>query len=243
MIWRMNLTTSWIGLLSLSLVVVLGCGGGEEGASTAPDNPENETDGDSTPRVTPTSDSGENSPFEKAPKVATVINPLVIFRTSAGEITVELDAKNAPITVDNFLENYTKRGFYDGTIFHYVDPGNMIVGGGYDAQHELKETRAEIRSEADNSVSNTKGTLAMARSPDFAHSATSQFFFNLQDNTQFDHQSIESAQSYGYCVFGKVTGGMAILEKISSGATKESEISPSLPSEPVIIQSVEVTRE
>ena len=92
------------------------------------------------------------------------------------------------------------------------------------------------------SLSNKKGTLAMARAPDFAHSATSQFFFNVQENTQFDHQTAESAQAYGYCVFGKVIDGMDVLEAIAATPTEESEISPKLPTEAVVIQSVEVVK-
>jgi cyclophilin family peptidyl-prolyl cis-trans isomerase len=245
MIWRTTHTACFIAILTTSLTVTTGCGGGSDEESAAvPASAVATTTGttDAAPRVTPTSDNGEASPFRNAPKPTPVVNPVVLFRTSQGDITVELDAKNAPRTVENFLQNYVHRGAYNDTVFHYVDPASMIVGGGYDSQHEMKETRAEIRSEADNGLSNKKGTLAMARAPDFAHSATSQFFFNLVDNAQFDHQSVESAQTYGYCVFGKVTGGMAVLDKIAAVPTKESEISPSLPVEPVVILSVEITK-
>ena len=241
------LYSKWILSLSLatSLTVLIGCGGGgdEEGPAEETDSSESTSEADNTtPRVTTTSGSGELSPFSSEKKVHEVVNPVVIFRTSHGEITVELDAKKAPVTVDNFLANYVDRGFYNDTVFHYVDSG-MIVGGGYDTQNQLKESRAEIRCEADNGVSNKRGTLAMARAPDFAHSATSQFFFNLTDNASFDHQSTESADTYGYCVFGKVTGGMAVLDKIAGVPTTESEISPKIPTEPVVIRTVEVIKQ
>lgn len=235
----------WSSVLTLAfaLTVTIGCGGGEEANNAPTGTPESSAAaGDTTPTVTPTVGAEEQSPFISAPKVRTVTNPVVIFRTSHGEITVELDAKNAPVTVDNFIANYVQRGFYNDTIFHYVESG-MIVGGGYDAENQLKETRAPIRCEADNGSSNQRGTLAMARAPDFVHSATSQFFFNMADNSSFDHQSADSPETYGYCVFGKVTGGMAVLDKIAGVATSESDISPKIPTEPVVIRTVEVTKQ
>ena len=237
----------WCGLtlmLAATLTASLGCGGGEEGATNTPtDKPETTAETDNTtPRVTPTVGTDEPSPFNNTPKAATITNPVVIFRTSHGEITVELDAKNAPVTVDNFLANYVERGFYNDTIFHYVESG-MIVGGGYNTENELKETRSPIRCEADNGGSNQRGTLAMARAPDLIHSATSQFFFNMADNSSFDHQSTDSAETYGYCVFGKVTGGMAVLDKIAGVATNETEISPKVPVEPVVIRTIEVIKQ
>ena len=236
-VWTLSL------VLAVAMTVFSGCGGGEEATNTpseTSDTPAESTD--ETPRVTPVTGSDETSPFANTPKVHPVINPVVIFRTSHGEITVELDAKNAPVTVDNFLSNYVNRSFYNDTIFHYVESG-MIVGGGYDSQNQLKEPREEIRCEADNGLSNQRGTLAMARAPDYAHSATSQFFFNLADNSSFDHQSTESPDTYGYCVFGKVTGGMAVLDKIAGVAVSESEISPKIPVEPVVIRTIEVTKQ
>ena len=228
---------------TIGLHALTGCGGGGEESGAAPSESEGQAAaGDTTtPRVTPATGAAENSPFNAAKKEATITNPVVIFRTSHGEITVELDAKNAPVTVDNFLANYVDRGFYNDTIFHYVESG-MIVGGGYDSESQLKETRAPIFCEADNGLSNKRGTLAMARTPGDAHSATSQFFFNLTDNADFDHQSTESPDTYGYCVFGKVTGGLAVLDKIAGVATTETEISPSIPAEPVVIRKVEITK-
>jgi cyclophilin family peptidyl-prolyl cis-trans isomerase len=240
--WRTTFSIHLSWILAITLIGFVGCGGGEENAQApAEPQPAANAPAETAPRVTPTANAEESSPFKMTPKME-IANPQIIFRTSLGEITVELDAKKAPVTVDNFLANYVERGFYNDTIFHYVEP-NMIVGGGYSTDNTLKETRAEIHSEANNKVSNKRGTLAMARAPDFAHSATSQFFFNVTDNTQFDHQSMESAQTYGYCVFGKVTGGMAVLDKIAAVATSEAEISPKFPTEPVVINSIEVIKQ
>ena len=167
---------------------------------------------------------------------------MVLIKTSHGDIQVKLDAEKAPVTVDNFLQNYVQRGHYDGTIFHYVDQGSMVVGGGYDAQGNLKPARAEIQSEAHNGLKNLKGTIAMARAADYAHSATCQFFFNLQDNAAFDFQSPESAATYGYCVFGEVVAGVDVLEKIAAVPVQESEISPKIPVQPVVIQSIQLQK-
>ena len=247
MIQKRSITpVKWFLFLAIAggLHALSGCGGGGEESSETDSNTQEQpaaTGDTTTPRVTPATGTAENSPFNSAKKEATITNPVVIFRTSHGEITVELDAKNAPVTVDNFLANYVERDFYNDTIFHYVESG-MIVGGGYDSENQLKDTRAPIFCEADNGLSNKRGTLAMARTPGDAHSATSQFFFNLADNTDFDHQSTESPDTYGYCVFGKVTGGLAVLDKIAGVATTETEISPSIPAEPVVIRKVEVIK-
>ena len=233
--------------LSLALLVVLpaagiGCNKAEQGVAANIDANAAAQNVEGTPRVTTTTSIGD-SPFAAARSefdTSAEREPIVVFKTSQGDIVVQLHAKKSPITVDNFLHNYVERGFYNETIIHYVAPGSMLVGGGYDAQNQLKEARAEIQSEADNGLSNKQGTLAMARAADFAHSATSQFFFNLKDNAQFDHQSRESSQTYGYCVFGTVTQGLDVLEKIAAVPTQESEISPALPSPPVVIHAVEV---
>lgn len=251
MIWRHSCCVWLTVLLSAFLVSAAGCGGGGDeddsgdGSASAAPADSGAAGDENVPALTPTANSGD-SPFNpegaannqrRAPA-----NPQVLFKTSHGDILVQLDAGKAPITVDNFLSNYVNRGFYENTIFHYVEPASMIVGGGYDTQYQLKETRAEIQSEADNGLSNVKGTIAMARAADFAHSGTSQFFFNLKDNTQFDHQSRESAETYGYCVFGKVVQGHDVLDRIAATPTKESEISPKLPAEPVVIKSIEVVQ-
>lgn len=233
----------WAAALLLAVVGV-GCNKGGEGVTANIDANAAASNGEAPPQVTTTTSIGD-SPFAAARGTfddSAGREPIVVFKTSLGEITVQLHANKSPITVDNFLHNYVERGFYSDTVFHYVAPDMMVVGGGYDSQNQLKETRAEIQSEADNGLANKKGTIAMARAADFAHSATSQFFFNLKDNTQFDHQARDSSQTYGYCVFGTVTKGMEVLEKIAASPTQESEISPALPSPPVVIHAVEVVQ-
>jgi cyclophilin family peptidyl-prolyl cis-trans isomerase len=233
--------------ISLAALAGGGCGKGNSGVPAAINDPKKSSNtGEAPPRVTPAGNTGE-SPFaavsgQRAALSYADLHPTVVFHTSHGDITVRLDAEHAPVTVDNFLKQYVERGFYTNTVVHYVDKGVMVVAGGYDTEYKLKETRTEIQSEADNGLLNKKGTLAMARAADFAHSATSQFFFNLQDNSQFDHQSRESAQTFGYCVFGTVTKGLDVLEKISAAPTQQTEISPKIPAQPVVIQSIDVVQ-
>ena len=165
--------------------------------------------------------------------------PQVVIRTSAGDVTLKLNAEKAPVTVHNFLENYVRSQFYNGTIFHYVDPGRMIAAGGYTAELEAKSTRAEIRNESFNKLSNRRGTVAMARHPDYPDSATSQFFFNLADNTYLDYQDGDEPVE-GYCVFGEVVTGFDVLEKIAGTACQDRGDFPQVPVQPVVIQSVDV---
>ena len=125
-------------------------------------------------------------------------NPVIILSTNLGNITVELDQQNAPITVKNFM-NYVETGFYTNTVFHRVIPGFMIQGGGFTQNMQQKTTRPAIKNEAKNGLSNKRGTIAMARTS-VVDSATSQFFINLSDNVLLDH----GVRDYGYAVFGKV---------------------------------------
>lgn len=133
--------------------------------------------------------------------------------TNQGEIVVEVDAAKAPKSAANFLE-YVKSGYYDGTIFHRVIDGFMIQGGGYTTDLTAKGgTRPPVQNEADNGLSNSTGTLAMARTMD-PHSATSQFFINVNDNAALDHVSKADGRTWGYAVFGKVVSGMDVVNKI-----------------------------
>ena len=135
---------------------------------------------------------------------------MVTFKTNFGDITLELFEDKAPKTVENFL-SYVKDGFYDNTIFHRVIAGFMIQGGGFTADMDQKDTKATIENEANNGVANETGTIAMARTND-PHSATAQFFINVNDNDFLNHTS-ESVNGWGYCAFGKVTEGMDVVEK------------------------------
>ena len=133
----------------------------------------------------------------------------ILMTTTVGPMTIELDADSAPKTVENFL-SYVAGGFYDGTIFHRVIDNFMIQGGGFTADMEQKSTQAPIENEANNGLKNQRGTIAMARTQD-PHSATAQFFINLQDNDFLNHTG-ENMQGWGYAVFGKVTDGEDVLD-------------------------------
>lgn len=162
-------------------------------------------------------------------------NPVVLIKTSKGDITIELFKNEAPITVNNFL-GYVNAKFYDNTIFHRVIKDFMIQGGGFTQDMTQKPTLPPIKNEAANKILNAKGTIAMARTP-IVDSASSQFFINLKDNPFLDHRD-ESEQGYGYCVFGKVIKGMEVVEKIGRLATTDKGHHKNVPATPVIIKSV-----
>lgn len=163
--------------------------------------------------------------------------PVVELDTNMGAIVIELNEEKAPKTVENFL-NYVKSGQYDGTIFHRIIDGFMIQGGGMDADMNEKPTNAPIENEADNGLKNDKGTIAMARTQD-PHSATSQFFINVKDNDFLNHSG-KSMQGWGYTVFGKVTSGMDVIEKMRSVPTGRFGMHADVPKEPVVINSATI---
>jgi peptidyl-prolyl cis-trans isomerase B (cyclophilin B) len=163
-------------------------------------------------------------------------NPSIALDTNHGRIVLELYADKAPKTVQNFLD-YVASGFFDGTLFHRVIPGFMIQGGGFDGQQRQKPTRPAIQNEADNGEGNARGTIAMARTSD-PHSATAQFFINLKDNTFLNHTG-KNAQGWGYTVFGKVTEGMDVVDKIAQVKTSPGRISEAVPAEAVVIEKAE----
>jgi peptidyl-prolyl cis-trans isomerase B (cyclophilin B) len=162
---------------------------------------------------------------------------LVKLTTNFGDITIELNAEKAPITVANFL-SYVEKGFYDGVIFHRVINDFMIQGGGFDVNMKQKATDATIKNEADNGLSNDKYTLAMARTmvPD---SASAQFFINVKDNG-FLNFSSPTTQGWGYCVFGKVVEGTEVVDKIKAVPTTSRAGHQDVPVEPVIIEKAVV---
>ena len=161
----------------------------------------------------------------------------ILMTTTVGPMTLELDADNAPKTVENFL-SYVSSGFYDGTIFHRVINNFMVQGGGFTADMEQKATQAPIENEANNGLKNTHGTIAMARTQD-PHSATAQFFINVQDNDFLNHTG-ENMQGWGYAVFGKVTEGEDVLDKIRCVQTGSQAGHQDVPVEPIIIESVTI---
>ncbi|HEX8960590.1 MAG TPA: peptidylprolyl isomerase [Geobacteraceae bacterium] len=164
-------------------------------------------------------------------------NPLVVMDTSLGKIKIELNAKEAPVTVKNFLA-YINEGFYNGTIFHRVINGFMIQGGGFTADMQQKPTHAPIRNEAGNGLKNDRGTIAMARTnnPD---SATAQFFINVVNN---DGLNRPSPDGFGYAVFGKVVAGMDVVDKIKAVPTGFKGGMPDVPLTPVVIKSVKLVK-
>ena len=162
---------------------------------------------------------------------------MIKLETTMGDIVIELDAEKAPKTAANFLE-YVNAGHYDGTIFHRVINGFMIQGGGMTEDMKEKPTGAPIENEADNGLKNAAYTVAMARTSD-PHSATAQFFINVKNNDFLDHKS-KTPQGWGYTVFGKVTQGHGVVNKIKAVPTGRSGMHDDVPKTPVVINKVSV---
>ena len=172
-----------------------------------------------------------------APAVAA--STKVRLNTNMGQIVIELNAAKAPKTVENFLQ-YVKDKHYDGTIFHRVIPTFMIQGGGFNADMTQKPTRAPVENEANNGLSNVRGSVAMARTMD-PHSAAAQFFINVVDNPNLNHVSKENGYTWGYAVFGKVVAGMDVVDAIKGVTTAPKAPLPSdVPTSPVVINSAEI---
>ena len=164
----------------------------------------------------------------------------VLLKTNKGDITLSLDSAMAPKSVANFLQ-YVKSGHYDGTIFHRVIDNFMIQGGGMEPGMKQKPTGDEIENEANNGLKNERGTIAMARTSD-PHSATAQFFINVNDNDFLNHTA-PSAQGWGYAVFGKVSDGMDVVDAIRKVKTGNSGFHQDVPTEDVVIEKATVLEE
>lgn len=162
---------------------------------------------------------------------------MIILHTNHGQIKLKLFAEQAPNTVANFL-NYAEQGFFDNTIFHRVIDNFMIQGGGFTVDMDQKDTMTPIQNEANNGVSNKTGTIAMARTQD-PHSATGQFFINVNDNDFLDFKA-ESMQGWGYCVFGEVVEGMDVVNQIKKVKTGNYGYHQDVPVEPVIVERAEI---
>ncbi len=162
---------------------------------------------------------------------------MIKLRTNMGDITIELDEEKAPITCENFKQ-YVRDGFYDGTIFHRVIDGFMIQGGGFEPGMVQKPTREPIQNEANNGLSNSAYTIAMARTPD-PHSASAQFFINVKDNAFLDFKS-ETMDGWGYAVFGRVVDGMDVVDEIKQVATTFRGGHQDVPVEDIIIEKAEI---
>ncbi|HEX4414857.1 MAG TPA: peptidylprolyl isomerase [Lacipirellulaceae bacterium] len=215
---------SFAGTLSAALVFAALAGCTKNAAKSSTDASSSATDA---------------SPGKGSNSTPNLETPSVRIETSAGPITVKLDGIQAPGTVRNFL-NYVNDKFYDNTIVHYVDPSKLILAGGYNADRTPKPSPIPIRSEAHNGLKNVRGTIAMTRDPDQIDSATSQFFINLTDAPQRDHTG-DTADKYGYCVFGRVTEGLEVADKISQSPTadKGGDLTKT-PDPPVVIKSIRV---
>ncbi len=174
-----------------------------------------------------------------APAPAAVVNPRVALHTNLGDIVVELDQAKAPISTENFL-TYVKDGFYNGTVFHRVIDNFMAQGGGYTSDLQPKPTRAPIQNEANNGLSNLRGTIAMARTGE-PHSANAQFFINLVDNPRLDYVSDQNGMTWGYAVFGKVVEGMDVVDQIRGIPTSgRGPFRSDVPTSPVVIERAEL---
>jgi cyclophilin family peptidyl-prolyl cis-trans isomerase len=164
-------------------------------------------------------------------------NPRVLLETSMGNITLELNRAKAPISMRNFL-SYVQEGYYDGLVFHRVIKNFMVQGGGMDPDMNQKKTKFAIKNEAANGLSNTRGTVAMARTS-VIDSATSQFFINVVDNNFLDHRG-KTPDAFGYAVFGEVVEGMDVVDAIREVKTGSKAGHSDVPVEPVVIKSAKV---
>lgn len=167
----------------------------------------------------------------------TVQKPMVLLKTSMGDIKIELNSEKAPISVKNFLQ-YVKDGHYDHTIFHRVIDGFMVQGGGFTKDMNQKTSRAPIQIESDNGLKNVKGSVAMARTSD-PNSASAQFFINVSDNSFLDFKA-KNSREYGYAVFGKVVEGMNVVEQIKKVKTSSKGPHENVPVVPVEIIEAKV---
>ncbi|MBT4763126.1 MAG: peptidyl-prolyl cis-trans isomerase [Bdellovibrionaceae bacterium] len=162
---------------------------------------------------------------------------MVVLKTNYGDISLELLSQEAPLTVKNFLE-YAESDYYNNTVFHRVINNFMVQGGGFESGLRQKKTNPPVQNEAGNRISNDVGTVAMARTPD-PHSATSQFFINVNDNHFLNYQN-DTAEGWGYCVFAKVAGGMDIVEKMKTVPTQNMGLHQDVPVEDIVILEVVV---
>jgi len=238
-------TFHWAGILLLAglFLISTGCNSGDDStgvtASIEAEQDTPTTEKADAGQTSATNNTGNASIFREPPKMAErELHPEVLFDTSLGEIVVRLDGEKAPSTVYHFLDTYAKRGHYNNTIVHHVEKDMMVVAGGFYADMKPVPDRGEVTSEATNGLKNTRGTIAMARDHAYQHSAVSQFFFNLADNPSLDHVSRDSAEEYGYCVFGEVVKGMEVLEKIGNVSCEEKDIFSKLPVEKVVIREI-----
>ncbi len=212
--WRSKQRTAILGCVVVALAAC-GCG-----SSTA--SPE------------PTSSASE--PTQEAIVTNDPLHPIVEVRTNKGVLKFALDAEKAPETVRNFI-HYVDAGHYDGTIFHQVEKGYAMLGGGYTPDLRERAGRYGIRNEATNGLKNLRGSIAMARFMDVVDSATCQFIINLADNPTLDHQG-SAPEEFGFAVFGRLVSGQETLDRIASVQVTDTEQFPKLPLQAVVIETV-----
>ena len=213
------------------LPILSGCGGDGDGAAA-------ETaaiDGSAGRKGQPGTDADGSA--SRKPRTDP-LHPMVRIDTSLGSITVRLDAEKAPLTVENFL-SYVDSEHYDQTIFHQVikDYPKVVLGGAFTQQMSEKKARTPIYNEARNGLKNRRGTIAMGRQADAIHSATCYFFLNLSDNELLDHKN-ETLEGYGYCVFGTITQGLDVADKIAAVEVHDTEQFERIPVQTVTIRSI-----
>jgi peptidyl-prolyl cis-trans isomerase B (cyclophilin B) len=215
-------------VVSLSIALAIALAGCPKNASS-PEEKKSEPAAKTEPAKT--------DPANTTPPAAAPDRAVVELSTTMGKIKLELNGKKAPQTVANFLQ-YVRSGHYNGTIFHRVISSFMIQGGGFDASMNEKPTRPPIQNEADNGLSNVRGSVAMARTPN-PHSAGAQFFVNVVDNEKLDHRD-KSLQGWGYCVFGKVIEGMDVVDKIKGVETGMQGPHGDVPKTAVVINEAKI---
>jgi peptidyl-prolyl cis-trans isomerase A (cyclophilin A) len=228
---KRNVTQRWklmAASLCLLAAAAVGCNRSGNGSQ-----PPAATIGVSGGTSTPAAGDKEISPQQPA---ADPQHPVVLIETSLGNITIRLDRGKAFGTVENFL-SYAGANFYDQTIVHLVYKGQGILAGGYGANLVEKPTRTPIRNEAQNGLKNRRGAIAMVRQADGIDSATSQFFINVVDNPELDYKDRTPA-GYGYCVFGEVTEGMDVVDKINNAPVHSASGLDQTPVEPIIVKSI-----
>jgi cyclophilin family peptidyl-prolyl cis-trans isomerase len=228
-------------LVMLAWLVWTGCGGGHDVPAANIAAPRDAVassgtvpHGQSDP-VTLVASGGE---FQSPARSTEQLRPEVLIQTNLGAIRLQLDWEKAPRTVANFLYNYVETEFYDQTVFHHVESGYLIAGGGYTVDLREKATQPPIPCEADNGLSNRRGTVAMARHPGFAASATSQYFINLVDNPGLDYQPGHPDGINGYCVFGQVIEGLEVVDQIAQVPVQDSNGMSKTPVTPVVVESI-----
>jgi peptidyl-prolyl cis-trans isomerase B (cyclophilin B) len=225
--------------MAVALLAAAGCGGSGSGDGKATTPPPAAIGG---PGGQVTSPAGNPTASASTDPAKDPLHPTVLIETSLGNITVQLDAEKAPLTVDNFL-SYAGAGHYAQTIFHQVlkDYPKVIIGGAYTAEKIEKQTRTPIFCEAHNGLKNRRGAVAMARRPDAPDSATCHFFIDLGDNEALDHKD-RTLEGYGYCVFGQVVEGIEVADKIAAVEVTDAGDFERIPVEAVLIKSIRQIR-